>query len=364
MSPGETLMSGDWRKLAFAALAAAAMSFAYLEPVEAQTAPAKTAASPKAKKAAAAKKEDPADAQQTLEAAFKLLEDGKSEQAEETLTALLKGGKLPPAIMAKAFLYRGIAHRQQKKSTQAIADLTSALWVKGGLAEADRKDALRQRTSAYQEAGLSDGGDPVADAMPNGARPASTRTASAAGLSEDNGAAAPKQGGGWSLNNPFAGWFGAASSSSSGPPPQESDTTGSTASIERTATRRPASSGWSSSTQVSGGSNPSAGSTNAPSTAPPVAAETRTAAARPDGRYRVQVGMTRTEAEAQALASRLKRDHAAALAAREPEIDQAVVGNMGSFYRVRIGPYASAGEGQAACAKLRSPGIDCMVVSQ
>jgi len=74
--------------------------------------------------------------------------------------------------------------------------------------------------------------------------------------------------------------------------------------------------------------------------------------------------MTRTEAEAQALASRLKRDHAAALAAREPEIDQAVVGNMGSFYRVRIGPYASAGEGQAACAKLRSPGIDCMVVGQ
>ncbi|MGE3702487.1 MAG: hypothetical protein AB7G08_27480, partial [Hyphomicrobiaceae bacterium] len=120
------LMSGDWRKLAFAALAAAAMSFAYLEPVEAQTAPAKTAASPKAKKAAASKKGNPADAQQTLDAAFKLLEDGKSEQAEESLTALLKGGKLPPAIMAKAFLYRGIAHRQQKKTTQAIADLTSA----------------------------------------------------------------------------------------------------------------------------------------------------------------------------------------------------------------------------------------------
>ena len=68
------------------------------------------------------------------------------------------GGNLPPAIMAKALLYRGIAYRQQKLPAQAIADLTSALWLKGGLGESDRADALRQRTSAYQEAGLRDGG--------------------------------------------------------------------------------------------------------------------------------------------------------------------------------------------------------------
>ena len=49
---------------------------------------------------------------------------------------------------------------------------------------------------------------------------------------------------------------------------------------------------------------------------------------------------------------------------REPGIDETTVGNMGSFYRVRIGPFASAQEGQAACAKLKGPGIDCRVVGQ
>ena len=64
--------------------------------------------------------------------------------------------------MAKALLYRGIAYRQQKKPAQAIADLTSALWLKGGLGGDDRTDAMRQRASAYQEAGLADSGGPIA----------------------------------------------------------------------------------------------------------------------------------------------------------------------------------------------------------
>ena len=63
--------------------------------------------------------------------------------------------------------------------------------------------------------------------------------------------------------------------------------------------------------------------------------------------------MVRTQDEAQALAAKVRREHAAALAAREPEIDQAVVGNMGSFYRVRVGPFATQHDGQAACAKLK-----------
>jgi hypothetical protein len=43
----------------------------------------------------------------------------------------------------------------------------------------------------------------------------------------------------------------------------------------------------------------------------------------------------------------IRREHAAALADREPEIDQAVVGNMGSFYRVRVGPFATQQDSQA-----------------
>jgi hypothetical protein len=263
---------------------------------------------------------------------------------------VLSGGNLPPAIMAKALLYRGIAYRQQKKSAQAIADLTSALWLKGGLGENDRKDALRQRTSAYQEAGLSDNGEPIAPAMPGASH--GTRTASASGVPDDGSpnapqqeAQAPQQGSGWSLSNPFSGWFGGSSSS---PAPQQPSSPPTTASIEPAQPApRPASSGWSSNTEVRAGR-----------------AATVAVAARPEGRFRIQIGMARTQADAQALAMRVKRDHADVLSAREPEIDETVVGNMGSFYRVRIGPFASAPEGQAACAKLKGPGIDCLVVTQ
>jgi cell division septation protein DedD len=88
------------------------------------------------------------------------------------------------------------------------------------------------------------------------------------------------------------------------------------------------------------------------------------AAARPEGKFRVQVAMVRSQDEAMAVAAKVKRDYAGALAAREPEIDQAVVGNMGSFYRVRVGPFATQNEGQQACARLKGSGLDCLVVTQ
>ena len=124
------------------------------------------------------KRQDPAEAQRAIEAAVKLLEAGKAEPAVQALSAVISGGNLPPAIMAKALFYRGVAYRQQKLHTQAIADLTSALWLKGGLGGNDRADALRQRTSAYQEAGLAEGGEAVAPAAIPGASRAPTRTAS------------------------------------------------------------------------------------------------------------------------------------------------------------------------------------------
>jgi cell division protein FtsN len=41
-----------------------------------------------------------------------------------------------------------------------------------------------------------------------------------------------------------------------------------------------------------------------------------------------------------------------------------VVGNMGAFYRVRVGPFATQNEGQQVCAKLKGSGLDCMVVTE
>ncbi|HEU0063217.1 MAG TPA: tetratricopeptide repeat protein, partial [Hyphomicrobiaceae bacterium] len=88
--------------------------------------------------ASAKKKADPAEAQRAVEHAAKLIDAGKTEQAVQALSATLTGGNLPPAVMARALLLRGIAYRQQKKPAQAIADFTSALWLKGGLSESDR----------------------------------------------------------------------------------------------------------------------------------------------------------------------------------------------------------------------------------
>jgi cell division septation protein DedD len=74
----------------------------------------------------------------------------------------------------------------------------------------------------------------------------------------------------------------------------------------------------------------------------------------------VQLGSTRTEAEARALAAKAKREPA--LASRQAAIDHAVLGNMGAFYRVRFGPFASAHETEAVCAKLQGSGFDCLPV--
>ena len=177
-------MTRDWRKVALAVLAAVALAAvcAIGSRVEAQQtakaakAPAKSP-TPEAKKddaedgeeepakapvAAKKKKQDPVEAQRAVDAAAKLLQGGKAEQAAQALTATLAGGNLPPAIMARALYMRGVAYRQQSKPAQAISDLTSALWLKGGLTAEDRQDALKQRSGAYADAGLTESGEVAA----------------------------------------------------------------------------------------------------------------------------------------------------------------------------------------------------------
>src|SRR5215467_4616976 len=264
--PGEKRdMTGDWRKLALAAAAAIALAATGVPPAAAQTAgkagtkkaPAKDADGEAEGGAAKPKRQDPIEAERTIAAASQQLETGKSAEAAQALTRVLNGGGLPPAMMAKALLYRGMAYRQQKKPAQAIADLTSALWLKGGLGEADRADALKQRAAAYEEAGLADSGASAVPAVPNAARGA--RTASAVGASPEV-AQSPPSSGGWS--NPFAGWFGGASPAPSSPRQPEPPPT--TASIEtppqaHAAPRATSPSGtktsaWTSQTDMPGGS--------------------------------------------------------------------------------------------------------------
>lgn len=120
------------------------------------------AAKPVTKKQAEkqAPKADPAAAQGEVENGVNALGQGRADAAVASLTSALSAGSLPQNQTARALYYRGVAYRRQAKPAQAISDLTNALWIKGGLTEEQRQDALQQRSGAYREAGLPDQSDP------------------------------------------------------------------------------------------------------------------------------------------------------------------------------------------------------------
>jgi hypothetical protein len=376
-------MARDWRRLAIAALAAAVLAPCAQLPSHAQatkqqatkakgqgTQPAASKqpdeANADGKAAARKKKQDPVEAQRAIENAGKLIQSGKAEQAAQSLTATLAGGSLPPAIMAKALYLRGIAYRQTNKPAQAISDLTSAVWLKGGLPEEERADAIKQRVAAYADAGLTETGEPVAAAPAAKERQASAKgwgaktsaeEGSSSNSSNNNNSSGPL-GGNW-----FKDWFSGLqpstsqnTSSQSTPPPtvtgsvQKAGKAPAPASAAGTGTR--IGGGWSSNTDV-----------QAEKTAAP-AGRAPAPAGKLEGRYRVQLATVRTQQEAQALALKAKRELADKIAGREPEIDQAVFGNMGAFYRVRVGPFATVQETQAICAQAKGPGFDCLPITQ
>jgi hypothetical protein len=375
-------MARDWRRGVLATLGAAMLAAAGALGAHAQgpagAEPEEEAQSAAEPKSPGKRKQDPADAQRAVDTAGKHLQAGKSEQAVQTLSVTLSGGNLPPAVMAKAFYIRGMAYRKLGKPAQAISDLTSALWLKGGLGDEERAAATKERAAAFADAGLAEGGEVPA--------PAPAKSGS----------------GNW-----LSSLFGAPASSAPAPPPVPAPAPPpvpaaggpkvSSTVVEKAETAPAASApvqagAWTSKTQAQPG-KPAAAPPPAPRPAPAAAApqaqkvaaapapkpapavppQTAKVVAAPGpappraraaGGFLVQLGAVRTEAEAQALAAKAKRAYGAALAGRNQRIDRAVMGNMGAFYRVRFGPFGSAEETQAVCAKLRGSGLDCMPVSQ
>jgi hypothetical protein len=82
------------------------------------------------------------------------------------------------------------------------------------------------------------------------------------------------------------------------------------------------------------------------------------------GTYRLQLGAVRTKEEAQSMAEQARRDGPGILAGRNFEISEDVYGNMGRFYRVRIGMFHNPTDSLEVCMILRRQGIDCMVLDQ
>lgn len=382
------------RNLMFAAAAAAfALPAAAFDGPTQQSGPKKSTAAPKeqqgsppAAAAADEKSKSAALVQQAFDGGIKAYGVGKYEEALRAFEAAIRGG-LPSSQMPRLLYYRGLTFRKLGKPGFAVSDLTSALWLKGGLSEAERADAVKARALAYNESGVSDV-PPVpqsayaeAPAMPGQSNdPPGWQTAMSGGggapapaAPVSNAAAAPtppSSSGG--IGGFFSSLFGGGSSSQ----PKAEEPPATTASIAGNAPPpESTSAGWGGTTEVVANAAP------APKRAAEIASpfvtqvasvaelprnpapdpEARTA---PSGKFRLQVAAVRSRSEAEALAGLLVGRHGDQLGGRRPEVDESVIGSMGTFYRVRLGPYASANEPEQLCGALRADGFDCLVVTQ
>jgi len=210
-----------------------------------------------------------------------------------------------------------------------------------------------------------DAGVPAPAAEAPAPQAARTPGSSLAATSSSQAGPQPSSGGIGGFFSSIGSVFGIGSSSST---PNANDGAVTTSSIappppQPAVAPVPQTSSWSQTTQV----------TVTASTDPGSAFVTRVSNARPEkvvaprgpaGKFRLQVAAVRSRSEADALAASLVEKHGGELGERQPEISEAVLGNMGTFYRVRVGPYASAKEPQQLCSGLRSSGFDCLVVTQ
>ncbi|MEE8296819.1 MAG: SPOR domain-containing protein, partial [Hyphomicrobium sp.] len=368
-----------------------------------------SAAKPAAEGAAKAKPKTAPPGEKLYNAGIKAYEAGKHADAIKHLGAAIRAGGLQKTQIAKALYYRGLAFRKKGKPGQAISDLTSAYWLNEGLTTAQRSDALSNRNAAYREAGISNApaasesvvvaaepavmSVPSLDASTSGwetatlgkiaspaknasstsqapavaAAPASKSSTSASD-SSDSGSSGGVGGFFSSITNLFTG----GASSSSQPAPSQSKNTDTTASIAT----KPETSSWTQTTQVAAAPPSAKPKKPAQVTTPfttQVAAVTPPAVAvqpkkpkvtsAPSGKYRLQVAAVRSRSEADAVAARLMQKYGGKLGQRRPVVDEAVIGSMGTFYRVRVGPYANAKEPQQLCGTLRTSGFDCLVVT-
>ncbi len=124
--------------------------------------------------------------------------------------------------------------------------------------------------------------------------------------------------------------------------------------------------------------------------APPVIAETPTAAPKPEpkaatpatpvnvakpapapavaaggnalsGSHLVQVGAFRSQGEADGQWAKMQGKLGAFLDGKGKDVEVADLGAKGTFYRLRVGPFASADDAKTYCAGLKERGTDCLI---
>jgi tetratricopeptide (TPR) repeat protein len=322
---------------------------------------------------------------------------GKYESSVRLMTGVLQGDNVPPADAAKALYYRGLAYQKLGQHTRAIADLGAAMWL--GLSSSERTVALVNRSLAYQAAGLkaqaeaelasarkSGGGEVEKLLASNGGtgsdagsisplatevRTESGRTSTVASASQDaplppapaprnSEAANPNS---WTTTqgeapaapppsgNRLSRWWGSVRGSSSesapAPPPAPAP------SAPR-ATAAAVPSAWATQTQAEAGAAAGTRVAAASSTAPVPSGG--------GGKYLLQLSPTRSEAEASALWKTVVKQNQQ-LASLQPRVEKTDMGNLGTFYRLQIGPFPDKAESLKLCNALKRSGVDCFLVN-
>jgi sporulation related protein len=80
------------------------------------------------------------------------------------------------------------------------------------------------------------------------------------------------------------------------------------------------------------------------------------------GGFRLQLATSRSEQEAQALWKKVSSENQT-VAGAQPEIEKVDIGNFGTFYSLKIGPFPDKAESLKVCNALKRNGVDCSLAT-
>lgn len=305
---------------------------------------------------------------------------------------------LPQDDKVKALVNRGLAYRAAGLSKEAEAELAAARKLGGSgevdalIADGGGAPAGAAAIAAFTtevtpgDAGASSTSRPRTEPVtsfntsggdtPPPAEPPPTRTANASpgswstSVADESQPASSSSGG-----NRLTRWFGSLSDSSSdtaAPAPAPTPAPAQAAPPPRPAAppSAAASSSWSTSTETEEAASAGGGESKSrwsrmfgrTAEADPTAQPAVAAAPSAGGAYRLQLATSRSEAEAQALWKKVS--HSQGLDGVSPQIERVDIGNFGTFYSLRIGPFPDKAESLKVCNALKRSGIDCSLAEQ
>ena len=74
----------------------------------------------------------------------------------------------------------------------------------------------------------------------------------------------------------------------------------------------------------------------------------------------MQVTAVRRQDDARKIADFINRRYGGTLRGQTAQVQQVQIGNLGTMYRVELGPFASEAQSRPPCAQLRKDGYDCL----